>query len=83
MTSPRLLLFAFMLELACSRYVAAQCTGTTVSTFPYIEGFEAVPARTSGGVGNYRARGTPAHPLINSAGGGANSWCVGGLTATG
>lgn len=58
-----------------------QC-GTVISTFPYSEGFETVPAWTSGGVGNDWAWGTPAHPLINSAGGGAKSWCVGGLTGT-
>lgn len=60
---------------------AAQC-GTFISTFPYSEDFEAGPAWTSGGVASDWAWGTPAHPLINSAGGGTKSWCVGGLSGT-
>lgn len=56
-----------------------QC-GPLISTFPYNEGFESDPAWTSGGVANDWAWGAPAHPIINSAGGGVNSWCVGGLT---
>lgn len=59
----------------------AQC-GPMISTFPYAEGFEAGPAWTSGGTASDWAWGTPAHPLINSAGGGTKSWCVGGLTGT-
>lgn len=61
--------------------VLAQC-GTVISTFPYSEGFEAAPAWASGGTGSDWAWGTPAHPLINTAGGGTKSWCVGGLTGT-
>jgi gliding motility-associated-like protein len=57
----------------------AQC-GSVISTFPYAEGFESDPAWTSGGIADDWDRGTPAHPLINSAGEGAKSWCVGGLT---
>jgi gliding motility-associated-like protein len=56
-----------------------QC-GVTITTFPYSEGFEGGPAWTSGGNANDWAWGTPAHPVINSAGEGVNSWCVGGLT---
>lgn len=59
----------------------AQC-GIPISSFPYQEGFEDAPAWTSGGSGNDWAWGTPAHPLINSAGGGSKSWCVGGLSGT-
>lgn len=58
-----------------------QC-GPMISTFPYSEGFETSAAWTSGGTGNDWAWGTPAHPNINSAGGGVKSWCVGGLTGT-
>lgn len=61
--------------------VQGQC-GAIISTFPYNEGFEASAAWTSGGTGNDWAWGTPAHPLINNAGGGSKSWCVGGLTGT-
>lgn len=56
----------------------AQC-GPVISAFPYSEGFESGPAWTSGGTGNDWAWGTPAHIVINSAGGGTKSWCVGGL----
>jgi len=59
----------------------AQC-GVTLNTFPYAEGFEAAASWTSGGVADDWAWGTPAHPLINTAGGGTKSWCVGGLTGT-
>lgn len=58
-----------------------QC-GPVITTFPYAEGFETGPAWTSGGTGNDWTWGTPAHPVINSAGGGVKSWCVGGLTGT-
>ncbi|MBK8497904.1 MAG: gliding motility-associated C-terminal domain-containing protein [Flavobacteriales bacterium] len=59
----------------------AQCP-TTISTFPYQEGFEATAAWTSGGSGNDWAWGTPAKPVINSAGGGSKCWIVGGLTTS-
>ena len=51
-----------------------------ITTFPYLEDFENAPAWTVGGVAPDWAWGAPAHPLINTAGGGVNSWCVGGLT---
>lgn len=57
----------------------AQC-GPVINTFPYEEGFENAAAWTSGGSNNDWAWGTPAHPSINTAGGGVKSWCVGGLT---
>jgi len=53
-----------------------------ISTFPYSEGFETAASWVSGGTGNDWAWGTPTHPLINSAGGGAKCWCVGGLSGT-
>jgi gliding motility-associated-like protein len=61
--------------------VAGQC-GTTISSFPYTEDFEAAPGWSAGGTASDWAWGTPAHPLVNSAGGGVNSWCVGGLTGS-
>lgn len=77
--------FSFVLPLLgvllTGQAVQGQC-GAVISTFPYNEGFEASAAWTSGGTGNDWAWGTPAHPLINSAGGGSKSWCVGGLTGT-
>lgn len=59
----------------------AQC-GTTISAFPYNEGFEAGPAWTAGGAASDWAWGTPAHPLINAAGSGSRAWCIGGLSGT-
>lgn len=70
---------AIGLALASGIVVMAQC-GPVIGTFPYTEGFESDPAWTSGGLGNDWAWGTPAHPIINSAGEGSKSWCVGGLT---
>ena len=58
-----------------------QCT-TTITTFPYTEGFETGPAWTSGGANSDWAWGAPAHPTINSAAEGNNAWCVGGLTGS-
>jgi gliding motility-associated-like protein len=56
----------------------AQC-GSFISAFPYTESFESAPAWTAGGTASDWAWGTPAHPLINSAGSGSKCWCVGGL----
>ncbi len=61
--------------------LSGQCP-VTVNTFPYVEGFETAPAWTSGGVSSDWAWGAPAHPLINAAGGGNYSWCVGGLAGS-
>lgn len=58
--------------------LSSQC----ISTFPYTEGFETVPSWTVAGTNSDWTHGTPAHPTINSAGGGTKSWCVGGLTGT-
>lgn len=58
-----------------------QCL-TTISTFPYTEGFEGGPAWNSGGANSDWAWGTPAHPTINAAAVGVNAWCVGGLTGS-
>ena len=60
----------------------AQCVGPVINTFPYSEGFESGPAWTTGGTNNDWAWGTPAHPTINSAGGGTKAWCAGGLTGS-
>lgn len=73
---------AFLLCAQSAFHAAwAQC-GPVIGTFPYSEGFEASAAWTSGGTASDWAWGTPAHPFINSAGGGTKSWCVGGLTGT-
>jgi hypothetical protein len=47
----------------------------TVSTFPYFQGFEAGSGGwVAGGALSSWALGTPAAPIISSAGGGTNSW---------
>lgn len=58
--------------------VSSQC----INTFPYLEGFETVSTWTLAGANSDWALGTPAHPTINSAGGGIKSWCVGGLNGS-
>ncbi|MCC6401838.1 MAG: hypothetical protein IT227_13820 [Flavobacteriales bacterium] len=75
--------FLALLAFACAPVVpvAAQCVNP-IGTFPYSEGFENGPQWTAGGISSDWAWGTPAHPSINSAGGGVRSWCVGDLTGT-
>jgi len=53
-----------------------------INAFPHVEDFEAGPVWTSNQfyAANDWAWGTPAHPVINSAGSGTKSWCLGGLT---
>lgn len=60
----------------------SQC-GAVINSFPYTEGFETSDGGwVSGGVGNDWTWGTPAKPLISSAGGGTRCWIVGGLTGS-
>ncbi len=60
----------------------SQC-GAAINSFPYTEGFETSDGGwVSGGVGNDWTWGTPAKPLISSAGGGTRCWIVGGLTGS-
>jgi|694.fasta_scaffold03233_20 gliding motility-associated-like protein len=68
--------------LLCAGSPLAQCVGPAIATFPHLEDFEAGPVWMAGGTASDWAWGTPAHPTINSAGGGVNSWCVGGLTGS-
>lgn len=70
--------FGFHLATLCAVRGVAQCT----TTYPALEGFESAPVWSINGASADWAWGTPAHPLINSAGGGSNSWCVGGLSGT-
>lgn len=74
--------FVLLVALIAARSVAQGQCGVPIATFPYQEDFEAGPAWTAGGTSSDWAWGTPAHPTINSAGGGLNSWCVGGLTGS-
>ena len=57
----------------------AQCT-STISTFPYQEGFETNAAWTAGGTASDWAWGTPSHPSINTAAEGTKGWFVGSLS---
>ena len=66
----------------------AQCS-STISTFPYVEDFEAGSAWTTGGptnsigaVVNSWSWGTPAKTVINTAGSGSKCWVTGGLTGS-
>ena len=75
----QMLVLAFV--ALCTTAGQAQCL-TTISAFPYTEGFEATAAWTSGGTNSDWAWGIPAHPTINAAQEGTNAWCVGGLTGS-
>ena len=66
----------FIYLILSSHFSNSQC----VTTYPYVEGFEAAPSWTAAGANSDWAWGTPAHPTINTAGGGIRSWCIGGLT---
>ena len=60
----------------------AQCA-TTISTFPYVEDFEASQGGwTSGGTNNDWAWGAPNKGVITSAGSGTKCWVTGGLTGS-
>ncbi|MBK6629289.1 MAG: PKD domain-containing protein [Flavobacteriales bacterium] len=74
-------LLTLVLSLGAVLTGRAQCVNP-IAAFPYGEGFENGPQWTAGGISSDWAWGTPAHPSINSAGGGVRSWCVGGLTGT-
>jgi gliding motility-associated-like protein len=59
----------------------SQCT--TVSTFPYLEGFEtSMGLWTTGGVNNDWSWSSPAKPTISAAGAGLKCWVVGGPVAS-
>ncbi|MCB0771531.1 MAG: PKD domain-containing protein, partial [Flavobacteriales bacterium] len=70
-----------LLAILSPMVVPAQCL-TTITAFPYTEGFEVAPAWTSGGTNNDWTWGVPAHPSINGAAEGTRAWCVGGLTGS-
>ena len=62
--------------------VACACL-MSVSTFPYLEGFESGPGGwASQGTGNSWALGTPAKTVIQGAAAGTQAWVTGGLGAT-
>jgi gliding motility-associated-like protein len=59
---------------------AGQC-GTTVSNYPYSEGFETTSGNWfSGGTNSDWVWGIPSKPVITAAGAGSKCWIVGGLT---
>lgn len=62
--------------------VFSQCT-TPITAFPYSEGFEASNGGwLSGGAASDWAWGTPAKPVISTAGGGTKCWVTGGLNGS-
>jgi gliding motility-associated-like protein len=77
----RFLSFFIMLTLIKVNISFTQCS-STISTFPYSEGFETSPSWISGGTASDWAWGTPSHPLISTAGSGNNAWNVGGLNGS-
>ena len=59
--------------------IAAQCI-TPISVFPFSEGFETSDGNwTIGGSASSWAWGSPAKPVINTAGGGSKCWTTGSL----
>ncbi len=75
-----LLLTCFLAGADCCNKAIAQCT-TTISTFPYNEGFENSNGNwtVNGSLPSWEW-GTPAKPTINIAGGGNKCWTTGNLT---
>ena len=68
--------------ISISAMLHAQC-GTTISSFPYSENFEANQGGwTTGGTNNDWAWGRPTKTTISSAGSGNKCWVTGGLTAS-
>ena|GEM_PF-655969 len=78
----RLHFFIATVAVATSHTVALGQCGTFITAFPSSEGFENAAVWVSGGTANDWAWGVPAHPNINTAGGGLKAWCVGGLSGT-
>ncbi|MCB9183461.1 MAG: gliding motility-associated C-terminal domain-containing protein [Flavobacteriales bacterium] len=74
-------LLPLLLGLLSPSAAWAQCS-STISAFPYQEGFEAAAAWTSGGTSDDWAWGSPSKPVISSAAGGSKAWVVGGLTGS-
>ena len=62
--------------------LAQGATAQCVTAYPALEDFETAPVWSVNGVSPDWAWGTPAHPLINAAGGGTQCWCVGGLSGS-
>lgn len=66
----------FILMFSAKAVQAQPC----ISSFPYIENFEANDGGwVAGGIASDWAWGTPAKPVITGAGGGNNCWITGGL----
>lgn len=64
-----------------TRQVFAQCSGTPISSFPYLQDFEiSAGGWISGGTNNDWAYGTPSKPVITGAGSGTKCWISGGLS---
>lgn len=78
----RISLYFISFLLLNSLIVFSQC-GSTISTFPYNESFEAGTAGwTSGGLYDDWAWGTPSKTYINTAGAGTKCWMTGGTNGS-
>ena len=78
----RVIYLILLLSLFFHINLFSQC-GTTISAFPYQQGFESGNGGwTSGGVGNDWVLGSPSKAVITSTGGGTKCWVTGGLTGS-
>ena len=77
---PYLKFITLILGVCFSASVKAQC----INVYPHVEDFETAATWTSFQFfqANSWAWGTPAHPVISTAGSGTKSWCMGGLTGS-
>jgi gliding motility-associated-like protein len=77
---PLTIFVVFILSIFFYQRAKAQC----INAYPHVEDFETGPVWTSFQFygANDWAWGTPAHPVINTAGSGTKSWCLGGLTGS-
>lgn len=71
------------LSFAVFIFISTNLYSQCISSFPYNEGFELSPGGwSSGGTNNDWTWGTPAKPVISSAGSGMKCWIAGGLTGS-
>ncbi len=64
-------------------FSALNATSQCITSYPYTESFETGTANwQSGGTNNDWTWGSPAKPVINSAGAGVNCWITGGTVAS-
>ncbi|HEY4797967.1 MAG TPA: hypothetical protein VII99_02715, partial [Bacteroidia bacterium] len=72
------------LFISCALLFSARIHAQCINVYPHVEDFETGPVWTSNQfyAANDWTWGTPAHPIINSAGSGTKAWCIGTLTGS-